>query len=358
MTRLSQACRDACAQAIDRGYAWYASQQESDGSLGTAPSDEATYYNTLYALASGGRWRELHRFAEWAESNIIDSDRTLCVDHDGIFAACTVYLKGWYIFGSHCCGRYQTSLAAIDSLLSYQDSGCGGFFVSRRARDAADGLIEHTATSIAGLACLATGALPQARAAGDFLVEFFRKQPDIENSLYGYLDPRNGELITVRHGGDSPVKVGRKAEAGQDGDIDVDTFHLDNQSDQVQGYATVGVPLSFLCHLHRATGEKAYLDSATMLSTHLLAAGDKCWVEGQSTKALWGLVLLHDIAGDPQLLDAIEKLINQYCRAQLPNGAWISPIGGGEFADQAQSDSLALAGDFLLSLAAALRYLG
>ena len=356
MKKLDEDTRSLYSACFTKGYNWYLAQQEQDGSLGTAPTDEATFYNTLYLFAIGGRWKEARRFHDWACMNIIDSYGTLRVDHDGIFATRAVYFKGWNIWGAHMCGFFDTSLKAIEALLPYQDKDCGGFCVSKYGAESGEGLAELNTTGMGGLACLVTGRMKEAVAAGDFQVDLLNKQPNLNKGLYGYMDPKNGSLITSQESSGDDIYANKSA--AQKSDLDKYLFYYDNESDEIQPYANLGVPLAFMSYLHNATGSKSYLDAAMKLFEFLDHAGDKCWVEGQTTKVLWGLALLYNITGNERVFSAIRAECDHLCKTQLDNGAWIAPIAFDDFSKQPKWVSICLAGDILLSIKAVLTYLG
>jgi hypothetical protein len=347
---------DACMQAFHKGYDWFLGQQQPDGSLGTPPTDEATFYNALYLFAIGGRWRELNRFLVWARENIIDPDGTLHVDREGVFATRAVYFKAWHIWGAHFCGLFDMSLKTIDRLLPCQDARCGGFRVSERGCDSGSGFAELNTTGMAGLACLVTGAMKQASAAGDFVVDLLNGQPDLAKGLYGYYDPSDGTLITSwpQLGRDEQQRddVYRDSQSTQTTDLDKYLFYYDNESDEVQAYANLGAPLAFLCHLHRATGKDSYLEAAMKLFGCLDSAGEKCWIKGQTTKVLWGLAQLYNITGDRRVFHGLQTLADHLCEVQLPDGRWLATIAFDDIAKQPRWVSIAIAGDVLLSLAA------
>jgi hypothetical protein len=135
--------------------------------------------------------------------------------------------------------------------------------------------------------------MKEALAAGDFQVDLLSKQPNLNKGLYGYMDPRNGKLITSQEFSGDDIYANKTTTLKSD--LDQYLFYYDNESDGIQPYANLGVPLAFMCYLHNATGSTSYLDAAMKLFEFLDHAGDRCWVDGQTTKVLWGLALLHSI---------------------------------------------------------------
>jgi hypothetical protein len=324
----------ACQNAFDKGYAWYLRQQQPDGSLGVEPELVPTFRNAFYLYALGGRWEQAHRFARWARSRLAEADGSLRVDPQGRFGNKAVYYKSWFMWGAHYCRLFDLSLGALEALLACQDSRWGGFHVSRQACQSG-GPIELCSSGMAGLACLATGALRAAVAVGDFHVQLFAMQADWSCGLHGYFDPQRGALIT-----------------SCGADMDKYLFYYDNQSEEIQPYANLAPSLAFLCYLHQATGRPQYLDAARRLFDFLDAAGERCWIRGQSTKILWGLTLLYEATGDERIMAAVGRLAGHLCDIQLTDGRWPVPLFG-DLARQPLWLSLNVGGDILLSLAAA-----
>lgn len=355
MKKLSREARERYLNTFEKGYRWYLDQQEADGSLGTPPSDEATFYNTLYVFSLGGRWREAKLFTDWAKKHIISTDGTLRVDPDGIFASRAVYFKAWHIYGAHRCEQFDMSLKAIDALLPYQNNKCGGFYVTKHGRDTGKGLVELNTTGMGGLACLVTGRMKEAIAAGNFQIELLSKQPNIKKGLYGYMDPKDGRLITEMKESDD---IYRDIKAKVKSELDKYLFYYDNQSNERQAYANLGVPFVLLCCLYQATGNSSYLDAGMKLFNMLDRVGEKCWTFDQTTKVLWGLSLLYDSTEDENVFKAIGLMCEHFSETQLDNGAWIAPLGWDSFDTQPKWASICLAGDILLSIASVLNYVG
>ena len=246
------------------------------------------------------------------------------------------------------CGLFDLSLKAIEALLPYQDKNCGGFYVSKTGAESGEGLVELNTTGMGGLACLTTGRKKEALAAGDFQVDLLSKQPKLNKGLYGYMDPGDGNLITSQEFSGDDVYANKTTPLKSD--LDQYLFYFDNESDEIQPYANLGVPLAFMCYLHNATGSASYLDAAMKLFEFLDHAGDRCWIKGQTTKVLLGLALLHSITGDARVFDAIRAECDHLCKTQLDNGAWIAPLSFDDFSEQPKWVSICLTGDILLSI--------
>jgi hypothetical protein len=363
MMKIDPKAAGSVERAVRTGYNWYLNQQENDGSFkGILPADSAAYYNVLYMYYLGGAWEKAEKFTRWARKNIIEPDKTSCIDPDGIYANRDVYFKGWNIFGAHMCGFFDLSLGAIDRILTYQDKQNGGFFCSIKRAHTEEGLIDFNATSLAGLAALVTGKTGEAVMAADCAARMISLQPDLPHKIYAYLDPKKNELLTETpdylsdSSGMDNIYGGIKTELNTD--IDIYMFCLDNDKrDEIGAYAGLSMALVFICCMSLTFKKNRYKQAAWKLFEFLDYAGDRCWIEGQTTKVLWGLVLLHTITHDEKVLRGIEKLAKHLCDTQVEGKGWVSPLIGGGFDQQPAWASLAITGDVLIGLKNLLRYI-
>jgi len=353
-------------EAVDRsftsGFRWYVEQQQADGSFtGVLPSDSAAFYNVLYLFHLGGAWRQAESYARWARKSIIEPDHTSVIDPGSLYANKGVYFKGWNIYGAHACGCFDLSLGAIDNVLAYQDQSTGGLYCSVKRAHTEAGLIDFNATSLVGLAAMVTGRTAQAESAADCVVRMLDLQPDLPHRIYSYLDPTEKQLLIELPGELGSLAgmddIYHESKSALDTDIDPYTFCLDNDvKGQVGAYAILSMAFVFLCTMFLATGKDRYRGAAWELFEFMDYARDRCWIEGQTTKVLWGLAQLHAITGEKKVLRAIEALAGHLCAVQVNGKGWVSPIIGGDFDRQPAWISLALTGDVLLGLGALLRY--
>lgn len=187
-------------------------------------------------------------------------------------------------------------------------------------------------------------------------------QPDFPHKIYAYYDPRKKSLVTGLPDGLSE-KFGKMdniyTEKKTVIETDIDIYHLcldKDRKDEVGAYAGLSMALVFICEMYRVTGESAHKTAAMKMFDFFDYAGDKCWVEGQTTKVLWGLALLSTFSDDKRVDRAIERLSLHLCEIQIEDKGWVSPVIGSTFEEQPYWVSLALTGDILMGLASVLRY--
>lgn len=350
-------------QTFNSGYAWYIKQLRDDGSFPWITRDDsAAFYNVLYLFFLGGKWKEAERFVSWARANLLDENNAFYIDPDGIYANRGIYFRGWNILGAHSCGFFDLSLSVIDGLLSYQHGVSGGFYCSEKRAHTDQGYTDLNATALAGYAALVTGRYEQARKAARYIAHIMDIQPDFPHKIYAYYNPLQKSLVT-----ELPAELSEKldqmdniyAEKKTIIETDIDIYHLcldNDRKDEVGAYAGLSMAFVFVCEMYRVTGEPALKTAAMKMFDFFDYAGDKCWIEGQTTKVLWGLALLSTFSDDKRVDSAINRLSSHLCEIQIKDKGWVSPVIGSTFEEQPYWVSLALAGDILMGLAAVLRY--
>lgn len=350
-------------ETFNSGYAWYIKQLKEDGSFpGITRDDSAAFYNVLYLFFLGGKWKEAERFVSWARANLIDENNAFYIDPDGIYANRGIYFRGWNVLGAHSCGFFDLSLSVIDGLLSYQDEVSGGFYCSEKRAHTDQGYTDLNAAALVGYAALVTGRHEQARKAARYIAHIMDIQPDFPHKIYAYYNPRKKSLVTELPAGLSAKLVQMDniyAEKKTVTETDIDIWHLcldTNSKDKVRAYAGLSMAFVFVCEMYRVTGEPVFKTAAMKMFDFFNYAGDKCWIEGQTTKVLWGLALLSTISDDKRVDRAIVRLSSHLCKIQIKDKGWVSPVIGSTFEEQPYWVSLALAGDILMGLAAVLRY--
>ena len=86
-------------------------------------------------------------------------------------------------------------------------------------------------------------------------------------------------------------------------------FCLDNDKvDEIGTYAGLLMMFVFICYMCLTVKDERYKHAACELFGFFDYAGERWWIEGQTTKVLWGLVLLYTITQDEKVLRGIEKL--------------------------------------------------
>ena len=279
--------RDAAHRAVayttgfqrpDGGYIW-------DGYV------ENAYHKQVYSWMLAGRIRESHRLMDWAAQHRLEPDGRL-KNYIG-----DVYKQSWFALSAQRLGRFELSYPVMNYLLSTQ-APCGGF-----PRFDSEDLVRSVATSFIGISALSFGNLEAARQAARCCTDMLERQP-VAGRFYCHMT-HEGTVVT---------------EADHSKALFID------MSQPKQIYYELGVPMLLLCHLHRITGEKAYLEGATrFFEFHLGCHADSFAFVGSGKGAL-AAAIYYRITGDERGLDAALRFCDFLVETQLPEGSWIDPV--------------------------------
>ncbi len=289
-------------EARRKGIQWVLGQRNPDGSIG--PYEKGIfYYRVPWAFAVTGHISEACMLLEWIRSNMFSDEgdfagrysREECADY-------YTYPNANLIYGAHMLRQFDLSYRGMRFLLAFQDRHSGGF-LNRKEQTGPGGEEDIWCTSQAGLTCLLTGHLEQARKVAVFLETMYKLQPDWSQRLYFVYRPGKG-LVT-----DFPEE---KA-----------TFYCIDADRPRQYYFQAGIAAAFLCRLHMATAEGRYLELAKKYiefatrCTHLFSAPQVC-------KVGWGSALLYQITKEAQYCDLSMKVADYFVQHQYPEGYWMN----------------------------------
>ena len=292
--------------AAARGIDCILARQRADGSFMDPDDGVGGYYKVPYALALAGRPREGAGLADWiarhhvnADGDFRDPARTA---GKGAHDAWPAYANAWLVQGLHRLGRFDLSLSGARFLLGSQLPD-GGF-------PAWDGEARHeepVCTSWGGMALLATGHLDAARRAGDRLAGMVRSQPDPAR-LYFRMEVGGGLIA------DAP--------AGEE------LHHFVDSARREQIYYHPGIAMILLAHLHRATGERRWLDACRELFAFAERCADDVYRFPPSGKLGLGCALLFAVTGDAAARRAALAVGDYLVETQAPDGFWSLPDAG------------------------------
>ena len=262
----------------DGGYIW-------DGYVNDA------YHKQAYSWMLAGRIEEGHRLMDWAGRNRLESDGRL-KDYKG-----DVYKQTWFALSAQRLGRFELSYPLMSYLLSCQ-APCGGF-----PRFEQDDLVRAVSTAWMGVTALSFGNLEVAKQAAKCCVDMLDQQP-VEDKFYCHMT-RDGKVVTEK---DHP-----KA-------LFIDT----HQPKQI--YYEAGIPMLLLCHLHRITGDAAYLDNAGRFFEFQLRCREDSFAYVGSGKSALAAAIYYRITRDERALDAASRFCDFLVETQLPDGSWIDRV--------------------------------
>jgi len=135
--------------AGERGIAWIAAQQRSDGSFCNPEDGVGSYYKVPYALALAGRLREALLLVSWVAEHHFTTKGDFRAHerkaHEPAHDAWPVYSNAWLVQGAHRVGRWDLSMRGAEFILRHQVP-VGGFY----ALDGETRYLEPVCTSWAG----------------------------------------------------------------------------------------------------------------------------------------------------------------------------------------------------------------
>jgi hypothetical protein len=286
-----------------KGLEWLLAHLNPDGSIGPYEKGIACYYRAPWTFAVTGRGREASRLLEWIRINMFSPEGDFAgaytrEDYDSFY----VYPNANIIYGAQMLRQFDISYRGMEFLLGFQDGESGGFF-TRREEIGPSGREDVWYSSQAGLTCLLTGRLREARKTGVFLRKVYDMQPDIENRLYNVYSP---EIGLVTEFAEDEAKA-----------------HVVEASEPMQYFFQPGIAAAFLSRLYMATDEMGYLDLARKYMAfaagcqHLFSAPQVC-------KVGWGAALLYQITKDADYFDLAMKVADYFIEEQHPEGYWLN----------------------------------
>lgn len=289
-------------QSATRAAAWLnALLDPATGAL-RGGTDLRAYYKTPCAFHNNGLVGEADLVLDHIEQRYLREGGDL--DGEGVpwFAIYRTYPHSWICFAATQRGRTALAQRLADFIAAWHNPASGGFFAGE-TRD----VEEVMTTSMAGIALLFAGRIEQAKAAGEWLRNLWKQQPDLVNNGL-YTSCRNGLLITEYPEADSAGCL-----------VDVRKTR--------QWYFQYGIAAALLTQLTKHTGDQEWLALARQfLQASGHAAADR-YRTPQSGKIGWGAAW----AGD---LDLSATIVDGLCALQNGDGSWLATgVYGGETAD-------------------------
>lgn len=312
------ASRERARRARNLGAQWLLGHQQANGALRESDNTLATYFKTPFAFSNSGEGAAGKHLLSWVR------DHSLTANGDfegeagrGTQAHNATYANAWLIVGAQRLGDYHIAQRAVKRLLERRFEG-GGFYrvmpdQDVPAQDQQDegvytsGLVAGTTdllcTSMSGHACLATGRLAEAQAAGDFIRRMWEAQPDIAEGVYFQWHEHEG-LIT---------KFSADA---------ADAFMIiANQTKQK--YFQVGIAASFLAKLYEVTGDDAYLQVARGFLDSTDGFAEDRFSTPQAGKVGWGAAYVYRLTGDAKYQEIAQAVGDSLVSLQGESGSWV-----------------------------------
>lgn len=319
--------------AVTRALGWILDRQRPDGAVGD-PSEGFNFARAPWTLALAGRPGEALAVLGWIRRELLTSEghlegpaRTRWTDW--------AYLDSNVMIGAQMLGEHDLGLSLAPSLLRWQDPLSGGFANHRSDVDGApsdDMDIPYACGP--GLALLMTGQLDEARRVGEFLARILEAQQELPHRLYCYWSRSRQRPILP----EDPEFAERHV--------------VDNAADRMQRWTAGGIAAAFLCRLHLADRDPAWLELARQYQAFSMAATDAQFGYPSACKSSWGASLLLQITGEEHYRAWLGRMARWYLDAQQPDGCWVPWI------DRSEGDRVQITLEFvvhLLTLSGAVR---
>lgn len=286
-----------------RATKWLLQHVNPDGSLGDV-NRGVFYFRAPWSFAIAGESLAGLRLIDWIRKNMFSPEG----DFAGKYPQGEIFAERWatyplscLIYGAHMLRQFDISSRGMRFLLSYRDPATGGYF-NRRDRKGEDGEQELFPTCQAGLACLITGDLEEARLAARFVELLWDLQPDRKNRFY-MVYRRDQGLVTEFPPDDQMTYVLKTQEPGQ-------------------GYSNLGIAVPFLVRLYMATNQEQYLELAITFMEYSMSCTEKQFEWLTVGKTGWGSSLLYQMTREPKYLEWTRRVAKVFLRMQEDDGHW------------------------------------
>ncbi|MCA9686547.1 MAG: hypothetical protein KC457_30545, partial [Myxococcales bacterium] len=303
---------DALIAAARRTVDWLLAAQEADGSFGPERTDLSYFYKAPSLLALTGHPRAADRMLEHLAQSYQERDGSFRTDAghktaDAVLANYAGYIDGWLAMAAQRAGRFDVARPAWAHLRRFAHPHQGGFCLAGPYRGDGSDITELLTTAHLGLTALYCGELPLALAAGQYLREFWDRQPQPEARLYLRMNDK-GEFIT-----DFPA--------------DQAALHVVERDQPGQAWFFIGYPMAFLVQLTRATASAVHMAAANLETAQAYAGfaidcSELMKDDHQSHKVGWGAALLTWATGESQYRDLALKIAGNLVAKQSPEGTW------------------------------------
>lgn len=289
--------------ARDRGCEYLLKQLRSDGGFGPEDRGLADYYKVPSALQACGETRAANRLCQWVRQHGITPEGDFGPRPPETHGYYYAYYNTWVVLGADRLGQYDLARRGMDFLMGFHDPVSGGFYSSPTERTA-ETLQDMWVVSGCGQAALCTGRVEVARGVGGWMREIMRQQPNFPKQLHSVFS-RAGGLHTVPDPADEIRYV-----CSQDATGDQYFFHP-------------GIAGGFLCRLHQATGETAWLDLAREYMRFAEGAGDPLFRLLRAGKVGWAASLLHTLTGEAKYRAMAVRVGDRLIETQSEAGCWV-----------------------------------
>ena len=284
-----------------KGVDFILEQMKPDGSVG--PMEEGFYHYRLpWTFTVAGENKAALKVCAWVRDNMLtpegDFDRGWRVGTDAY-----AYKNGTFIYGAHMARQYDLSYGCMPFLLSLQDPVSGGFANDVTAEGPGD-TMDVPYTIGAGLACIATGYLDEARQVYGYLVKVYEQQDELPDRFYYNLSRATQQVVREFAPDDRFWNV------------------VVAQEPIKQRWTVGGIASAFLSRLYMADPRPEYIELARKYMKFSMDSTDGQFEFAPVCKSGWGSSLLYQVTGDAQYRDWTFRMGDWFTDTQSGDGSW------------------------------------
>jgi len=290
--------------SVDRAVGWILARQRPDGAIGD-PAEGFNFARAPWALTLAGRIDEALAVLAWMRRELLTPDGHLEGEARARWTD-WAYLDSNVIVGAQMLGQHDLGVGLVPSLLRWQDPVSGAFANHRSEIDGTpsdDMDIPYACGP--GLALLMAGRVEEARRVGSFLRTIIDAQPELPDRFYCFWSRDRQRPILP-------------------GDPEFGERHVvDNAVDRMQRWTVGGIAAAFLCRLHLADPDPAWLTLAREYQAFSMAATDAQFRYPSACKSSWGAALLLEATGEDRYRAWLGRMARWYLDGQLAEGCWV-----------------------------------
>jgi len=285
--------------AIDKAAIWLKEQRKGDGSLKRS-SSLLGYYTAPVFYRAAGMGRDANTCLQYIKKNYLKENGELILPK-GVWDNMKPYPQAWVTISSEIWGRDDIANKTFNYALTYQDPKTGGIFGEEKDRQQGKGRIDFDSTSILGIAGIKFKRENTVRQIGNYLINLYKSQPDLDNRFLWQWDTEEGIISDYpkEEEANFALSVGKKAE--------MSTYRH-------------GLLIIFFVKYFLYTGDIRFLKAAEEHFDYALEANDDFFEYGFCHKFGWGSALLYKATKKEKYREGSIKVAELLCSLQASDG--------------------------------------
>ena len=284
---------------------YFNSKLTPEGSYGAEIHDISAYYKSPAMFTFSGKFEEAKKILSYIKNKFIKSNGDFLTEKDEKsikleYEEYWAYINGWIVLAAQKLNFREILIPAGNYLKKFYDQSKKRFITNQPEINTH--ISDVLTTAHLGLLHLEMHNEEIALTAGEYLCEFFDKQPDIKKGLYLRSDSKGEVLIDFKK--------------------EKTLFYFVDKFEPNQLYFMLGYPAAYLALLYQATSKDKFLKKAKNYLDFLLSCHENVFTSHFSHKVAWACSIVYSITLEERYLLAAEKIINSFLQSQATDGLW------------------------------------